>query len=50
MQQKSWPENDSDKELDPISSLLSEFSDPEEEEEEFRSDFFQGLATTTRID
>ncbi|MGK7913974.1 MAG: glycosyltransferase family 2 protein [Prochloraceae cyanobacterium] len=43
MQQKSWPENDSDKELDPISSLLSEFSDPEEEEEEFRSDFFQGL-------
>ena len=37
------PENDYDKELDPISSLLSEWSDPEEEEEEFRSDFFQGL-------
>lgn len=34
---------ESDKELDPISSLLSEWSDPEEEEEEFRSDFFQGL-------
>lgn len=32
-----------DKEVDPISSLLSEWSDPEEEEEEFRSDFFQGL-------
>jgi 1,2-diacylglycerol 3-beta-glucosyltransferase len=44
MPNNSWTENDSDDEFDPISSLLSEFSDPEEEEEEFRSDFFQGLA------
>ncbi|MDJ0715125.1 MAG: glycosyltransferase family 2 protein [Prochloraceae cyanobacterium] len=43
MHEKSWPENESDKELDPISNLLSELSDPEEEEEEFRRDFFKGL-------
>ncbi|MGK7876447.1 MAG: glycosyltransferase family 2 protein [Xenococcaceae cyanobacterium] len=43
MPKNYWPENDNDKEFDPISSLLSEWSDPEEEEEEFRSDFFQGL-------
>jgi 1,2-diacylglycerol 3-beta-glucosyltransferase len=43
MPQNHWSEGDADKELDPISSLLSEWSDPEEEEEEFRSDFFQGL-------
>lgn len=38
----SWSNNNADEELDPISSLLSEWSDPEEEEEEFRSDFFRG--------
>jgi 1,2-diacylglycerol 3-beta-glucosyltransferase len=43
IEQNPWPENDSDRDLDPISSLLDEFSDPEEEEEEFRGDFFQGL-------
>lgn len=43
MPNNSWTENDSDNEFDPISSLLSELSDPEEEEEEFKSDFFQGL-------
>jgi len=31
-------------EIDPIPSLLAEFSDPEMEEEEFRNDFFQGLS------
>lgn len=31
-------------ELDPITSLIAEFSDPEIEEEEFRNDFFQGLS------
>ena len=35
---------EADHDLDPLSSLLSEWSDPEEEEEEFRSDFFQGLS------
>lgn len=30
--------------LDPISSLIDEFSDKEAEEEEFRSDFFRGLS------
>lgn len=31
-------------ELDPITSLIAEFSDPDTEEEEFRNDFFQGLS------
>ncbi|MEA5533475.1 glycosyltransferase family 2 protein [Crocosphaera sp. XPORK-15E] len=44
MPKKYWIDNDPESELDPISSLLSEWSDPEEEEEEFRSDFFQGLS------
>jgi 1,2-diacylglycerol 3-beta-glucosyltransferase len=43
MSDNYWSETESDKEFDPIGSLLSEFSDLEEEEEEFRSDFFQGL-------
>jgi len=38
-----WSDNESADELDPLSSLLSELTDPEDEEEEFRSDFFQGL-------
>ncbi|MBR8831302.1 MAG: Beta-monoglucosyldiacylglycerol synthase [Chroococcopsis gigantea SAG 12.99] len=44
MAENYWSEDESTEELDPISSLLSEWSDPEDEEEEFRSDFFQGLA------
>lgn len=44
MPQNYWTENDPDKDLDPISSLLSEWTDPEDEEEEFRSEFFQGLS------
>ncbi|AFZ37106.1 glycosyl transferase family 2 [Stanieria cyanosphaera PCC 7437] len=43
MTEKYWSEKESEQEFDPIGSLLSEWSDPEEEEEEFRSDFFQGL-------
>ncbi|MBL1209613.1 glycosyltransferase family 2 protein [Geminocystis sp. GBBB08] len=31
-------------ELDPITSLIAEFSDPDIQEEEFRNDFFQGLS------
>lgn len=44
MPNKYWSEDESEQELDPISSLLSEWVDPEDEEEEFRSDFFQGLS------
>ncbi|MEC4892686.1 MAG: glycosyltransferase family 2 protein [Oscillatoria sp. PMC 1051.18] len=44
MPHNSWQEDNSNNELDPISSFFSEWSDPEDEEEEFRSDFFQGLA------
>jgi 1,2-diacylglycerol 3-beta-glucosyltransferase len=44
MPNKSWSENESEQELDPLSSLLSEWVDPEDEEEEFRSDFFEGLS------
>lgn len=36
--------NKIDEPLNPITSLLSEWSDPEAEEEEFRSEFFQGLS------
>lgn len=35
-------ERESAGKFDPIGSFLAELSDPEEEEEEFRSDFFQG--------
>ncbi|MDJ0730631.1 MAG: glycosyltransferase family 2 protein [Crocosphaera sp.] len=44
MTKNYWIDNDESDNLDPISSLLSEWSDPEDEEEEFRSDFFQGLS------
>lgn len=43
MPQNSRPENESDQNFDPIGSFLSEWSDPEDEEEEFRNDFFQGF-------
>lgn len=48
MSDNSWSENESDKEFDPIGSLISDWSDPEEEEEEFREDFFQGLSGRRR--
>ena len=37
-----------DLELDPLTTLLSDWTDPEAEEEEFRSDFFAGLAGRRR--
>ena len=43
MPQESWKEQDNEPILDPLASLLSEWSDPEAEEEEFRSDFFRGV-------
>jgi 1,2-diacylglycerol 3-beta-glucosyltransferase len=43
MPQDFWSPDESKQELDPLESLLSEWSDPEVEEEEFRSDFFQGF-------
>ena len=48
MAENYWRNKESDKEFDPINSLLSEFYDPEAEEEEFRSDFFQGLSGRRR--
>jgi 1,2-diacylglycerol 3-beta-glucosyltransferase len=44
MSDKYRSERESEQELDPISSLFSELVDPEDEEEEFRSEFFQGLS------
>ncbi len=48
MPENFWKSNEADTEIteidDMISSFLSEWSDPEAEEEEFRSDFFQGLS------
>lgn len=43
MPENSWSETDSSNDLDPITALLADWYDPEEEEEEFRSDFFQGM-------
>jgi 1,2-diacylglycerol 3-beta-glucosyltransferase len=48
MSDKSWSGKEPEKELDPIGSLLADWSDPEEEEEEFREDFFQGLSGRRR--
>ncbi|HHP7229463.1 MAG TPA: glycosyltransferase [Xenococcaceae cyanobacterium] len=44
MSDNNWEETESVGNFDPLGSFLSEWSDPEAEEEEFRSDFFQGLA------
>ena len=44
MTENYWSEEESVSDLDPINSLLSELSDPEVAEEEFREDFFQGIA------
>ncbi|MEO0947322.1 MAG: glycosyltransferase family 2 protein, partial [Cyanobacteria bacterium J06641_5] len=52
MPENSWSENELDGNLDPLASLLPELPDwspdPEEEEDEFRSDFFQGLGGRRR--
>ncbi|MCC0176660.1 glycosyltransferase family 2 protein [Waterburya agarophytonicola K14] len=44
MAENYWREKESESEFDPINSLLSELSDSEDAEAEFRADFFQGLA------
>ncbi len=44
MAENYWRKKESQQEFDPINSLLSELSDPEAAEAEFRNDFFQGLA------
>ena len=48
MADKYCSEKESDQEFDPIGSFLSEWTDPEDEEEDFRSDFFQGLSGRRR--
>ena len=44
MTENYWSKEESAPDLDPLNSLLAEFSDPEVAEEEFREDFFEGLA------
>ena len=44
MSENYWSKKESAAEFDPINSLLSELSDPEVAEEEFRADFFKGLS------
>jgi 1,2-diacylglycerol 3-beta-glucosyltransferase len=44
MTENYWSKEKSDPDLDPINSLLAELSDPEVAEEEFRENFFRGLA------
>ncbi len=48
MTENYWSKEESETEFPPINSLLSELSDPEVAEEEFRADFFQGLAGRRR--
>ncbi|MDJ0692661.1 MAG: glycosyltransferase family 2 protein, partial [Xenococcaceae cyanobacterium MO_188.B32] len=48
MAENYWRKKESDEDFDPINSLLSEFSDPEAEEAEFRNDFFQGIGGRRR--
>ena len=48
MPDNSWSKSDTSNEFDTISSFISDWSDPEEEEEEFRDDFFEGLAGRRR--
>lgn len=42
--QDNFHHQETNQELNPITSLIAEFSDREVEEEEFRNDFFQGLS------
>ncbi|MEM7760128.1 MAG: glycosyltransferase family 2 protein [Cyanobacteria bacterium P01_A01_bin.40] len=44
MTENYWSKSESETEFTPINSLISELSDPEIAEEEFKADFFQGLA------
>ena len=44
MSENYWRKPESETEFDPINSLLSELSESEEAEAEFRADFFQGTA------
>lgn len=50
MSDKTWPQPETESELDSLSALLSELvePDPEAEEEEFRSDFFRGIGGRRR--
>jgi 1,2-diacylglycerol 3-beta-glucosyltransferase len=48
MAENYWSREDDSEELDPIGTLLSEWSDPEDEEDEFRSEIFQGLSGRRR--
>lgn len=48
MPESSRSNKEYNNELDPISTFLSEWNDPEEEEEEFKSDFFIGLSGRRR--
>ena len=48
MTENYWSKEKSESGLDPLNSLLSELSDPEAAESEFRSDFFENLAGRRR--
>ncbi|WP_036480217.1 glycosyltransferase family 2 protein [Myxosarcina sp. GI1] len=48
MAENYWRNQETESDFDPINSLLYEWSDPEEEEEEFRSEFFEGLSGRRR--
>ncbi len=48
MTENYWSKEESETEFPPINSLLSELSPPEVVEDEFKADFFQGLAGRRR--
>jgi 1,2-diacylglycerol 3-beta-glucosyltransferase len=48
MPENYWSEQGSESDFAPIDSLMGVIRDPEEEEEEFRSEFFEGLAGRRR--
>jgi 1,2-diacylglycerol 3-beta-glucosyltransferase len=48
MPENYWSEEGAESDFDPIESLIEAITDIEEEEEEFRSEFFEGLAGRRR--
>ncbi len=48
MPQNHWTDNNSYQEFNPIEALLSEWSDPETEQQQWSNDFFQGLGGRRR--
>ncbi|MFM7580494.1 MAG: glycosyltransferase family 2 protein, partial [Microcystaceae cyanobacterium] len=44
MPQTPWTDNESEQAFDPLDSLIADWLNPDAAEDDFRSDFFQGMA------